>query len=193
MQSLYLLKIKAVETVRYLAVLVGRSERTVHRWLSCYREGGRENLLAEPENPGRPPKISVEEAALIQNELRDPEGFQSYQEIHFWVSVVLGISASYLTVYRLGRWELPAKLKVGRPQNPKQLPGEVEICQNSLYEQLQALLEKESEQVSQYTKLSFWGQDESRFGCDTIVRDKLTLKGIKPLGNFQYKFQYFWL
>lgn len=192
-QSLYLLKINEVETVRHLAVLIGRSERTLHRWLNCYRAGGIENLLAEPENPGRPKKISVEEAALIQNELKDHEGFQSYQEIYFWVSVVLGISTSYITVYRLVRYELQAKLKVARPQNLKQLPGEVEIYQNNLPEQLQALLEKESEQVSQYSSVSFWCQDESRFGCHTIVRDKITLKGIKPIGNFQYKFQYLWL
>lgn len=192
-QSLYLLKINEVETVRHLAVLVGRSERTLHRWLNCYREGGIENLLAEPEKPGRPKKISVEEAAIIQNELKDPEGFQSYQEIHFWASVVLGISASYITVYRFVRYELQAKLKVARPQNLKQLPSEVEIYQNNLAKQLQALLEKESEQISQYSSVRFWCQDESRFGCHTIVRDKITLKGIKPIGDFQYKFQYLWL
>lgn len=192
-QSLYLLKIKEVETVRHLAVLIGRSERTIHRWLSCYREGGIENLLSEPEKLGRPKKISVEEAALIQNELKDPEGFQSYKEIHFWLSIILEIPTSYITVYRLVRNELQAKLKVARPQNLKQLPGEVKIFQNNLSEQLQALLEKESEKVSQYLKVRFWCQDESRFGCHTIVRDKITIKGIKPLGNFQYNFQYLWL
>jgi hypothetical protein len=62
-QSLYLLKIKEVETVRHLAVLIGRSERTLHRWLNYYREGGIENLLSESEKLGRPKKISGEEAA----------------------------------------------------------------------------------------------------------------------------------
>jgi hypothetical protein len=81
---------------------------------------------------------------------------------------------------------------VARPQNLKQLPGEVEIFKNNLSEQLQALLEKEYEKVSQYLKVRFWCQDESRFGCHTIVRDKITIKGIKPLDNFQYNFQYLW-
>ncbi len=63
-QSLYLLKIKATETVRYLSVLVGRSERTVHRWLSVYKEGGLEALLKEPEQLGRPKKVSVEKSAI---------------------------------------------------------------------------------------------------------------------------------
>ncbi len=33
-QSLYFLKMGEVETVRHLAVLMGRGERTIHRWLS---------------------------------------------------------------------------------------------------------------------------------------------------------------
>jgi len=111
--------------------------------------------LSEPEKLGRPKKISVEEAALIQNELKDPEGFQSYKEIHFWVSIILEIPTSYITVYRLVRNELQAKLKVARSQNLKQLLGEVKIFQNNLSEQLQALLEKESEKVSQYLKVRF--------------------------------------
>jgi heterodisulfide reductase subunit B len=73
---------------------------------------------------------------------------------------------------------------VTRPQNLKQLRGEVEIFKNNLSEQLRALLEEESEKVSQYLKFPFWCQAESHFGCHTIVRDKITIKGIKPLGNF---------
>ena len=55
----------------------------------------------------------MEEAALIQNELKDPEGFQSYKEIHFWVSIILEIPTSYITVYRLVKNELQAKLQSG--------------------------------------------------------------------------------
>ena len=33
-QSLYFLKMGEVETVPHLAVLMGRGERTIHRWLS---------------------------------------------------------------------------------------------------------------------------------------------------------------
>jgi hypothetical protein len=148
--------------------------------------------LSEPEKLGRSKKISGEEAALIQNELKDTEGFQSYREIHFWLSVILEIPTSYINVYRLVRNELPAKLKVARPQNLKQLLWEVEMFPKNLSEQLRALLEKESEKVSQYLKLRFCCQDESRFRCPTIVRDKITIKGIKPLDNFQYNFQYLW-
>jgi DNA-binding transcriptional ArsR family regulator len=78
-QSLYLLKLGAVETVQHLAVVMGKGEATIHRWLRRYREGGIEFLLAERKKTGRPKKISVEIAAHLQQELKDPEGFSSYQ------------------------------------------------------------------------------------------------------------------
>jgi transposase len=192
-QSLYLLKINVVETVRYLAILVGRSERTAHRWLSSYREGGIERLLWEPEPQGRPKKVSVEEVAMIQNELKDPQGFTSYKEVHFWASIFQGIEASYMTIYRLVKEELQAKLKVARPQCLKQLPGEVEAFKNNLPTALKELQEKESEKIKKYEKVRYRCQDESRFGCHTIVRRKITLKGVKPIGTFQYNFKVTWM
>ena len=48
-QALYLLKIKAVDTIRHLAVIIGRGESTVHRWLQTYKTGGLSLLLKEPQ------------------------------------------------------------------------------------------------------------------------------------------------
>jgi hypothetical protein len=55
-QTLYLLKINAVETINHLAVIIGRGESTIHRWLQYYRKGGLEKLLEEPPKTGRPKK-----------------------------------------------------------------------------------------------------------------------------------------
>jgi transposase len=55
-QSLYLLKINVAETVRYLAVIMGRSESTIHYWLQLYKTGGIAKLLEEPPQTGRPKK-----------------------------------------------------------------------------------------------------------------------------------------
>ncbi|MGV2827550.1 hypothetical protein [Myxosarcina sp. GI1(2024)] len=55
-QSLYLLKIKVVENVNYLAVIIGRGESTIHRWLQLYKTGGLSLLLEEPLKTGRPKK-----------------------------------------------------------------------------------------------------------------------------------------
>ncbi|WP_445302183.1 helix-turn-helix domain-containing protein [Microcoleus sp. LAD1_D3] len=42
---LYLFQSKQVETVREVSTVLGKSEATIHRWLSQYRKGGLENLL----------------------------------------------------------------------------------------------------------------------------------------------------
>jgi len=47
-QSLYLLKINAVENINHLAVIMGRGESTIHRWLQLYRAGGLKLILEVP-------------------------------------------------------------------------------------------------------------------------------------------------
>ena len=84
-QALYLLKIKAAETARYLAVLMGRSESTIFHWLQLYKTGGLEKLLEEPPKTGKPKKLDIETVAQIQQELSDPSGFCSYQEVQLWL------------------------------------------------------------------------------------------------------------
>ena len=56
-QSLYLLKINTVETIKYLAVIIGRGESTIHRWLQTHKVGGMSILLEEPLKTGRPKKL----------------------------------------------------------------------------------------------------------------------------------------
>lgn len=40
--------------------------------------------------------------------------------------------------------------------------------------------------------LELWAFDESRFGLHTIVRRRLTLKGVKPIGQRQLRYAAFW-
>lgn len=40
--------------------------------------------------------------------------------------------------------------------------------------------------------LELWAFDESRFGLHTIARRRLTLKGVKPIGQRQIKYAAFW-
>jgi hypothetical protein len=73
-QSLYLLKINVAETVRYLAVMMSRSESTIHYWLQLYKTGGMSKLLEEPPQTGRPKKLEIETIASIQQELSEERG-----------------------------------------------------------------------------------------------------------------------
>jgi transposase len=126
-QSLYLLKIKAVETVNHLAVIIGRGESTIHRWLQLYKLGGLASLLQEPPKTGRPKKLEIETVAKLQKELSDPEGFNSYQEVQLWLFSCEDIEISYATIHRVVRSELQSKLKVPRPRHEKQQPGVITV------------------------------------------------------------------
>ena len=67
-------------------------------------------VLHNRQTVGRSKKFSAQTVAIIQNELRDPEGFRSYKEIDFWLKIVREVPSSYATVYCLVKKELKSKL-----------------------------------------------------------------------------------
>ena len=110
-QSLYLLKINVAETVRYLAVIMGRAESTLHYWLQLYKKGGMSKLLEEPPQTGRPKKLEIETIAKIHQELSDPEGFESYKEIKLWLLICQNLEISYPTIHRNCEIRIERKVK----------------------------------------------------------------------------------
>jgi hypothetical protein len=44
-----------------------------------------------------------------------------------------------------------------------------------------------------YLTFRYWCGDESRFGCQTIEGRKLTMKGVKPHDDKQWKLDYYYL
>ena len=115
----------------------------------------------------------------MQQELRDPEGFRSYQEVHLWLWLIKGIATSYQAVYSLVRGELKSKLKIPRHRSISQKSTAINEFKNNLHQQIKALLEKALPQLNKYKKVTFWC-DETRLGLPTIRRRKLTLSGVKP-------------
>jgi transposase len=164
----------------------------VHRWFHSYKEGGLEALLEEKPRTGRPKKLNVETVAKLQHELRDPEGFTSYKEIKLWGLALGEIQASYTTIYRVVRQELQAKLKVARPQSNQQKPEAIKEWIEQLAQRVKMLKEL-AFQVAQLKKVRYWCQDETRLGLKTIERRKITLKGIKPRGYYQWQYDYYYI
>ncbi len=192
-QALYLLKIKAAETVRYLAVIIGRSESTTHAWLQLYREGGLDKLLEIPTKGGRPKKLDVETVAEIQKELKDPEGFYSYKEIQIWLITCLDIQVSYSTIHRIVRYELQSKLKIPRPVHENQEPGIIEVFKKYLPAKIRGLI-KEYRQKQEYNaRIAYWCQDETRLGFRSFSGKKITLKGVKPQQCLQWHYTYYYI
>jgi putative transposase len=123
------MKTRQVETVQGLAVCLGRDLRfaaalryrvTVQRWLRQYRQGGLKKLLTVGKSKGRPKVIPDGAIKRLQQELCEPEGFDSYKEVQMWLEAVLGIKANYHVVHNLVRYQLKAKLKVPRTRSFEQ-------------------------------------------------------------------------
>lgn len=122
LQMLYWLKMGQTTTRRSLAVLLGRDEATVTRWLKKYKELGYKGLLSVKQAAGKQPIVSGENLERLKKRLSEPQGFQNYSQIQQWLTAELGLSIAYKTVYQLVRYQLGAKLKVPRPQSTKQHP-----------------------------------------------------------------------
>jgi putative transposase len=110
LQVLYLLKIRQVETVEHLAVIIGRGSRTIQRWLSQYRSGGLAKMLEVGKSPGKEPLIPQWAVERLKAELSDPEGFSSYKEVKIWLEALLDIQVKYDVVHHLVHDKLKAKL-----------------------------------------------------------------------------------
>ena len=192
-QALYLLKIKAVDTIRHLAVIIGRGESTIHRWLQSYKTGGLSLLLEEPPKTGRPKILDVEEVAKIQQELSDSEGFNSYKEVKLWLSVCQNIEISYPTIHRIVKYELRGKLKVPRPIHEKQKPGIIKAFKNYFPTRIKGLINEIREKCGAKRPISYWFQDETRLGYRTESGQKITRVGVKPKQILQWHYSYYYI
>ena len=120
-QTIYWLKTHTVETVKQIAIMLGRNRVTIQKWLRKYRTGGL-NLLLQPKTNlgGRPTSIPPDVIDKLKEELKNPEGFESYGEIQLWLKTCFDIDVAYRTVHQLVRYKLKSKLKVPRPLHIKQ-------------------------------------------------------------------------
>ncbi len=192
-QALYLLKIKQVETVEHLAIIIGRSRSTLQRWLSQYRSGGLGKMLQVGKSPGKEPLIPQWAVERLKAELSESEGFTSYKEVKIWLEAVLDIKVKYDVVHHLVHHKLKAKLKVPRPVSVKQMEGAIEAFKKKLPQQLEVLIAKVRQVYKSWQRLRYWCQDESRMRLHTMRGRLLTLKGVKPKGKVQWDFQALWL
>ncbi|MDJ0534400.1 MAG: helix-turn-helix domain-containing protein [Xenococcaceae cyanobacterium MO_207.B15] len=120
-QTIYWLKTKTVETVKQIAIMLGRNRVTVQKWLHKYRTGGMNLLLERKKNlGGRPTSIPTDVIEKLKEELQKPARFQSYGEIQLWLKTCFDINVAYRTVHQLVRYKLKSKLKVPRPLHIKQ-------------------------------------------------------------------------
>lgn len=64
------------------------------------------------KSTGRHRKLNPEIEKCLVEELKDPEGFVSYEEVQKWLKALWGIEMSYTGVHKIVRYRLKSKLKV---------------------------------------------------------------------------------
>ncbi|MBW4536421.1 MAG: helix-turn-helix domain-containing protein [Pleurocapsa minor HA4230-MV1] len=120
LQVLYWLKQEKAPSISAIAKAIAKHRNTLQSWLSMYRKGGVEAMLAIKTSSGGVRVIPEWAEKTLAKRLTENRGFQSYGEVQQWLAETLGIKAEYHAVYQMTRYRLKAKLKVARPQNCKQ-------------------------------------------------------------------------
>jgi transposase len=119
LQMLYLLASGQAHERQEVARLLGVHRNTIGRWLAMYAAGGLAALLATYVPAGKPVSLAPDVLASLEQALRRPEGFASYEALRQWVRRTHGVEVKYKTLYTLVRTRFRTKLKVPRPSHTK--------------------------------------------------------------------------
>jgi transposase len=119
LQMLYLLVTRQAQDRREVARLLGVHRNNIGRWLAWYAAGRLDALLATYIPPGKPLSLAPTVLASLEEALRRPEGFASYEALRQWVRQMHGVEIKYKTLYTLVRTRFHTKLKVPHPSHTK--------------------------------------------------------------------------
>jgi transposase len=119
LQMLYLWASGQAQTRRTVAQLVGVHRHTVGHWLALYATGGLEALLDLYVPIGKALSLPPDVLAGLEQALRQPTGFASYEAVRQWIKQPYQLDVTYHTLDTLIRTRFNAKLKVPRPSHTK--------------------------------------------------------------------------
>jgi transposase len=119
LQMLYLLASGHAHTRQAVAQLLGVHRNTIGHWLALYAAGGLEALLTLYVPAGKPLSLPPAVLAALEQALRQPAGFASYEALRQWIKQSHHLDVNYHTLYTIVRTKLKAKLKVPRPSHTK--------------------------------------------------------------------------
>lgn len=119
LQMLYLLASGQARNRQEVAALLGVHRNTIGRWLALYAAGGLDALLATYVPAGKPISLAPAVLASLEQALRRPEGFASYEALRQWVAQTQHVQVKYKTLYTIVRRRFHTKLKVPRPSHTK--------------------------------------------------------------------------
>ena len=117
LQMLYRLASGQAKTRLDVAQLLGVHRNTIGHWLARYEVGGLDALLEVYVPAGKPLSLPPDVLAALEEALRQPAGFASYEALRQWVKQVHHLDVNYHTLYTIVRTRCNAKLKVPRPSH----------------------------------------------------------------------------
>ncbi len=121
LQMLYLLASGQAHERQHVAALLGVHRNTIGRWLAIYAAGGVDALLDIYVAKGKPLSLAPDVLANLEQALRQPAGFGSYEALRQWVRQNHQLDVKYKTLYTIVRTRCKTKLKVPRPPHTKTL------------------------------------------------------------------------
>jgi transposase len=119
LQMLYMLASGQAQSRQDVAQLLGVHRNTIGHWLAIYEAGGLAALLDVYRPPGKPVSLPPEVLAALEQALRQPTGFASYEALRQWVQQTHHLEVNYHTLYTVARKRFKAKLKVPRLSHTK--------------------------------------------------------------------------
>jgi hypothetical protein len=117
LQRLSMLARGPAHTRQDVARLLGVHRHTMSLWLALSAIGGLEALRAPYTPAGQPVSRAPAVLASLEQALRRPEGFASYEALRPWVRQTHGVEVTYKTLYTLVRTRFKTKLTVARPSH----------------------------------------------------------------------------
>jgi transposase len=119
LHALYLLASGQARSRKHVAQLLGVHRETVGAWLNTYASGGLTALLDVYVAAGKPSSLPPNVYQALEQRLRQPDGFASYEAIRLWLLETHQITIKYKTLHNLLRTKLKTKPKVVRPSHIK--------------------------------------------------------------------------
>lgn len=187
LRLLWLLKTGKAESMTHAAELCGITYHTAAEWLCRYENGGIPELLCLKTVPGRQRAISGEVPEDLKERLSEPEGFRSYNEIRTWLMDEYDLDIPYKTVHKTVRYYLGAKLKSPRPSHVKKDEEKVREFVESFPEKISEINNNTDDPIK------IFSYDETRLGLITPLGKRITLSGVRPVGQIQITYQNYYI
>jgi transposase len=127
LQMRYLLASGQARDRQEVASLLGVHRNTIGRWLALYAARGLDALLATYVPAGKPVALAPAVLRSLEQALRRPEGFASYEALRQWVAQTHHVQVKYKTLYTIGRTRFRTKLKVPRPSHTENSRGHARL------------------------------------------------------------------